>query len=260
MGRKYIPVKVYKNHVDVCEICYIITIAEDEKENHKRDAHKARQAMKRDAHKARQAMKRDAHKARQAMKSNKNSFSFDLQKAHTILVLYTSTAYYKHQLTLYNKGIHDRANNQGYSHLWCENAGLSEIASILYAFVKNHCKNLNKLTFWCDNYGGQNKNQYLAQALIYIVNTTNIEKVDLKFPYKGHTFLADDSNFGNIEKKIWQKEILYTIEDYKKAIESAHSYRENGTSQRKKIIARLMKRTDFKDFNINNFLLNEKKC
>ena len=113
-----IPVKVYKNHVDTCDICNSITIAEDEEENHKRDDHKARQAMKND----------------------KNYFSFDLQKAHTIPGLNTST------LGLYNEGIHDRANNQGYSRLWCENTGRrwsNEIASILHAFVKNHCKNLN---------------------------------------------------------------------------------------------------------------------
>ena len=41
------------------------------------------------------------------MKEDKNSFSFDLQKAHTLPVLNTSTAYYKHQLVLCNDGIHD---------------------------------------------------------------------------------------------------------------------------------------------------------
>ena len=146
------------------------------------------------------------------MKSDKNSFSCDLQRAHTILVLNTSTAYHKHQLNLYNEGIHDRANNQGQSDVWCENTGRrrsSEIASILHAFVKNHCKNLNQLTFWCDNCGGQNKNQYIAQALTYIVITKNIEKVDLKFPYKGHTFLAGVSNFGSIEKNTAKINILY---------------------------------------------------
>ena len=51
------------------------------------------------------------------MKSDKNYFSLDLQKAHTIPVLNTST------LSLYNEGIHDRAYNQGYSRLWCENTG-----------------------------------------------------------------------------------------------------------------------------------------
>ena len=110
---------------------------------------------------------------------------FDLQKVHTIPVLNISTAYYKHQLTLYKEGIHDRANNQGYSHLWCENTGRrgsSEIASILYVLVKNHCKILNDRTFWCDNCGATDENQYIAQALIYIINT-KIEKVDLKFPY-----------------------------------------------------------------------------
>ena len=72
----------------------------------------------------------------------------------------------------------------------------------MYAFVKNHCRNLNELTSWCDNCGDQNKNQYIAQALIHIVNTTKIEKADLNFPYKSHTFLlVGDSNFGNIEKK-----------------------------------------------------------
>ena len=119
---------MYKNHVDTCHIFNSITIAEDEKENHERDAHKDRQAMK----------------------SDENYFSFDLQKAHTIPVFITSTAYYKRQLTLYNEGIHDRANSQGYSHLCYENTGRrgsSEIASILYAFVKNDCKNLNELNF-----------------------------------------------------------------------------------------------------------------
>ena len=122
-----------------------------------------------------------------------------MQKTHTIPILNTSTAYCKHQLTLYNEGIHDRTNNQSYSHLWCGNTGRrknSEIVSIFHALVTNHCKTLNELTFWCDTCGRQNKNQYIAQALTYIVNTTNIEKVNLKFPYKGHTFLAD-----NFEKK-----------------------------------------------------------
>ena len=150
-----IPIKVYKNHVDTCNICNSITIAGDEKENHKRDVHKTRQAMK----------------------SDKNSFSFDLQKAHTIPVLNTSTAYYKHQLIFYNEEIHDQANSKGYSHLWSENTGRRWHLYELYAFVKNNCKNLNELLFWCDNCGGQNENQYIAQALIYTVNTMNIKLI-----------------------------------------------------------------------------------
>ena len=56
-----------------------------------------------------------------AMTVDKNSFKFDLQKPHFLPVLNKSTPYYKHQDVLYNKGIHDFANNQGYSHLWCKN-------------------------------------------------------------------------------------------------------------------------------------------
>ena len=76
-------------------------------------------------------------------------------------MLNTNTAYYKHTVTPYNEEIHDQGNNQGYSQLWCENTsqrGRSKISSILYAFVQNHCKSLNELTFKCDNCGGQNKN------------------------------------------------------------------------------------------------------
>ena len=96
--------------------------------------------------------------------------------------------------------------------------GSSEIPSILYAFVKNNCENLNELTFWCDNCGGQNENQYIAQALIYTVNTTNIKKVDLKFPYKGHTFLADNSNFGNTEKKYGKKKYFIPLKTTKRQL------------------------------------------
>lgn len=129
---------VDKNHVDTCHISNSIAIAGDEKENHKGDANKVRQVIK----------------------SDKDFFSFHLQKAHTIPVLNASTAYYKHQLTLYNEGIHDRTNNQSYSHLWRGNTGRrksSEIVSILHAFATNHCKTLNELTFWCDNCGAKTK-------------------------------------------------------------------------------------------------------
>ena len=73
-----------------------------------------------------------------------------------------------------------------------------------------------KWHFWFDDCSVQNKNKNLCITSIYIsfniyiVNNTNIEKVDLKFRYKGHTFLADDS-IGNIEKKLRQKEIFYNI-------------------------------------------------
>ena len=79
---------MYKTDVDTCNICNSNTITEEEKKIHKRDAYKACQAMKND----------------------QNFFFFDLQKAHTITVLNTSTAYCKHHLILYNERIHDRDN------------------------------------------------------------------------------------------------------------------------------------------------------
>ena len=52
-------------------------------------------------------------------------------------------------------------------------------------------------------------------AMIYIVNTfEKVNVMDIRFPYKGHTFLPDDSNFGNIEKKVKVRELLYSVDDY----------------------------------------------
>ena len=61
------------------------------------------------------------------------------------------------------------------------------------------------LSFCWDNCGGQNKNQFIAHAMIYNVNKTTIDKIHLHFLYEGHTFIAHVSNFGNIEKNLKQK-------------------------------------------------------
>ena len=176
--------KLYVNHVDTCDICNSNTVSAIEKRQHKENAYKARDAMTLDV----------------------DAITFDLQKARVLPVLTTNTAYYKHQLMVYNEGLHDTAQNQGYAHLWTENIGRRgsrEIGSIIYRFVKTHHKEREHLSFWCDNCGGQNKSQYIAMAMIYLVNTVDSLKcIDIRFPYKGHTFLADDSNFGSIEEKV----------------------------------------------------------
>ena len=173
------------------------------------------------------------------MKADPLALTFDLQKAHVLPVLTTNKAYYKHQLTLYNEGLHDMSENQGYAHLWTENIvkrGSQEIASVIYRFVKKYCCRKQSLSFWCDNCGRQNKNQFVAMAMIYMVNTIeDLQVVDIRFPYKGHTFLPDDSNFGIIEKKIQAKELLYTVDDYVEAMSKCNSYRKEKKGEKKKL-------------------------
>ena len=76
--------------------------------------------------------------------------------------------------------MHDSAKNQEYAHLWTEiiaKLGSREISTVADRFVKSHSKEKERLSFWCDNCGGQNKNQYIAMAMIYIVNAIVIVNV-----------------------------------------------------------------------------------
>lgn len=102
--------------------------------------------------------------------------------------------------------------------------GSREISSAAYRFVKSHCKEKERLSFWCDNCGGQNKNQYIAMAMIYTVNAIeNVNVIDIRSPYKGHTFLSDDLKFRNIEKKFKATELLHSVDDYVDIISQCYS-------------------------------------
>ena len=47
--------------------------------------------------------------------------------------------------------------------------------------------------------------------MIYINYTIEkVNVVDIRFHYKGRTFLPDDSNFGNTEKKVKARELPYS--------------------------------------------------
>ena len=231
-----IPVRTYRHHVDTCNICDDKNISNKEKINHQRKAYLAHQEMIKDD----------------------NAIAFDLQKAHSLPLLTTNKAYYAHPLVLYNEGMHV-CNNQGYAHLWDETTGKRgscEIACIIYRFVKKYADARDTLSFWCDNCGGQNKNQYIAQAMMYIVNTVDgIKEINIRFPYTGHTFLADDSNFSCIEKKDAQKELFYFIDDCAKCISDCNSYRKDKIGTKKKIIVHKMKREEFYNFSIDGILV-----
>ena len=121
---KNLPVKLYNNHVDTCDICNDNTLSKEVKQKHQDEAYMGRQAMKDDP----------------------VTLTFDLQKAYVIPGNTTNKAYYK--AGTYNKGLHDSAINQGYAHLWRENivkCGSREISSVVYRFVKNHCKEKERL-------------------------------------------------------------------------------------------------------------------
>lgn len=90
-------------------------------------------------------------------------------------------------------------------HLWHEcqgGRGPDEIGSCLLKYISEH-PTKEKIVFWCESCGGQNRNFKMASLLMRLVQNplNNIKEVEERFPIPGHSFLPNDTDFGHIEKK-----------------------------------------------------------
>nr|CAI5827690.1 unnamed protein product [Callosobruchus analis] len=147
------------------------------------------------------------------------TLTFDLQKTHPLPKLSTGISYYKRQLNLYNLGIFVGSSQKGIFNVWLENEagrGTQEVGSYLRKFInENVNKPVQKLILWSDSCGGQNRSIKLVLILIHILqNHATLESISLKFLLSGHSFLPNDSHFGDVECALKYQQRLYTIDDY----------------------------------------------
>lgn len=155
---------------------------------------------------------------------------FDQQKTQSFPHLTSNIAYYKRQLNLYNQGLHVGSSGKGIFNLWMENEGgkgTQEVGSCLRKYINEHIKApVKTLILWCDSCGGQNRSIKLMLALIHILqNHSSLETIKVKFLMSGHSFLPNDSDFGDVERKFKKKENVYTDAQYIKVM--LDSRREN---------------------------------
>lgn len=78
--------------------------------------------------------------------------------------LTTGPAFYCRKVWLYNLGVYDCTNGQGYMYLWTEDKakrGADEIASILLKFIRTKT-DIEHLVIFTYNCPGQNKNWLLV--------------------------------------------------------------------------------------------------
>lgn len=85
-------------------------------------------------------------------------------------------AYYKRQLSVYNFGVHNLADNTASMFMWDESKagrGASEIGSCLLKYIESYnteCRHrLKTVTAFCDSCGGQNRNFKIATLISYRV-------------------------------------------------------------------------------------------
>nr|CAI5839316.1 unnamed protein product [Callosobruchus analis] len=129
---------------------------------------------------------------------------FDLQKTLPTPLLTTNKVYYLRQLWTYNLCIHDLTNDRPNMYVWNESVasrGSSDVGSCLLRFVDSLPPTITKVIAYSDSCGGQNKNKNLAKLFMYIVQSTNIKRIDHKLFVPGHSFMECDRDFALIEKK-----------------------------------------------------------
>lgn len=147
------------------------------------------------------------------------TLTFDMEKTLPLPRLSTNIIFYKRQLWLYNCGIHSGKNNKGFCYLWIEGQagrGAQEVGSCLRSHVKNNVSDTVKyLTLWSDSCGGQNRNIKMVLLLKCILEECgSLESIQLKFLTSGHSFLPNDSDFGDIECALKRQQRLYSPQDY----------------------------------------------
>ena len=147
------------------------------------------------------------------------TLTFDLQKTHPLPKLPTGIVYYKRQLNFFNLGIAVGSTGKGIFNVWLEyeaGRGTQEVGSCLRKFIINNIKApVTKLNLWSDSCGGQNRSIKLVLMLIHILqNHPSLEEIQLKFLLSGHSFLPNDSHFGDVECALKSQQRVYTDQDY----------------------------------------------
>jgi len=130
-------------------------------------------------------------------------FTFDLQKTLVCPVVSVGMAYYKRQLSVYNLGIHNLADDKASMFMWDESIasrGASKIGSCLLKYVEAKAlEGAQTITAFSDSCGGQNRNFKNATLFSYLTQKYNLT-MTLHFMQSGHSFLPNDADFGVIEK------------------------------------------------------------
>lgn len=192
----------------------------------------------RTAEAARKAMKADIERA--TKEKGFEAVTYDMQKVLGLPKIPTNIVYYKRQLSLYNEGVHTGSTNIPYFFLWKEGIagrGAQEVGSCIKKFIDvNLAPDTEELTLWSDSCGGQNRNIKIVLMLKSILEThRTLKYMYLKYLMPGHSYLANDTDFGEIERAMKYQIRMYTLDDFSQMI----------TNCSKKSIVYNMQKDDF---------------
>lgn len=118
----------------------------------------------------------------------------------------------------------------GHSKLYIYHEGVckkspNEVVSFIDDYIKTELndKNIEELSLFADNCGGQNKNHALVRYCMALVETGKFKKVDQYYPLRGHSFLPCDRAFGTIKRAMKKLDRIYTLKQVVEIIANSSS-------------------------------------
>lgn len=148
---------------------------------------------------------RDKDKKRAEEEKNFLSATFDLQAIFQLPCTDVGLLYYTRKLTLYNLTLYESAPpNEAYCFVWSETngkKGSSEIGTILcHYLMKCVPEEVTEVSLFSDTCGGQNRNQFVAAILLWVIqNSNHLKIIEHKFLESGHSYMEADSMHSAIE-------------------------------------------------------------
>lgn len=156
------------------------------------------------------------------------AISEDMQKILQAPKIPTSIVYYKRQLNLYNLGIHVGSTGVGIFNVWLEyeaSKGTQGVGSCLKKYIEENIADpVEELIIWADSCGGKNRSIRLVLMLIHVLQLhCSLKTISLRYLKTGHTFLPNDSEFGDFECSLKENERIYTDDQYIKIMKSCRT-------------------------------------
>lgn len=211
-------VGIYRPKTDTCQVCDALSIklkcADAENKSRLEDEIIIH-------HNRASAARTDLQNATQDAKTNKNLlvFTFDMEKVQSLPAMNTSVVFYKRQLSVYNVGINRCHDNQAFMALWTEDEakrGSQEVCSSILAFLKTQNVTNQRVKSFSDSCGGQNRNKLVINFIQWACENLQISEWEHRYMETGHSYLPNDRDFGQIEKKkknqtIYSKEAWFDL-------------------------------------------------
>lgn len=152
---------------------------------------------------------------------NSLSLCFDLQQVQPLPKTPIQESFYLRQISFYSLCITDIDTQHPYFYVWTENMakrGSTEISSALLSHLDYLDLNeIEVLRLFADGCGGQNKNSHVIHTLIFWLKNhapSNLDKIIVTFPVRGHSYLPADRVFGRVEKDLRKKPLLLRPQEY----------------------------------------------